>query len=78
MSTMVRKKKDYFGNAGRFLNEVWGELKKVQWPSREELYAFTIIVIVAIIAVGIYVGVLDLALTKISDRVFDLGTKAVR
>ncbi|MDH7568478.1 MAG: preprotein translocase subunit SecE [Armatimonadota bacterium] len=72
MSTVIRKRIN-FGNAGRFLNEVWAELKKVQWPTREELYGFTVMVIVAIIAVGAYIGVLDAVLSQISERIFLLG-----
>ena len=72
MATMI-KKRNVVGNSGRFLSEVWGELKKVQWPSREELQAFTIMVIVTIVAVGIYVGVLDTILTRLSDLVFRMG-----
>ncbi len=74
MSTMIKPKKS-FGNAGRFLHEVWGELKKVQWPSRDELYGFTIIVIVAIIAVGAYIGLLDVVMTRISEPVFNLKAR---
>ncbi len=73
MATMI-KKRNVVGNTGRFLSEVWSELKKVQWPSREELQAFTIMVIVTIVAVGIYVGVLDTILTRISDFVFRMGS----
>ncbi|NLC55734.1 MAG: preprotein translocase subunit SecE [Armatimonadetes bacterium] len=67
------KRKNVVGNTGRYLSEVWSELKKVQWPSREELYAFTVMVIVAIVAVGAYIGVLDAVLSRISDHVFRLG-----
>ncbi|HHX39658.1 MAG TPA: preprotein translocase subunit SecE [Armatimonadetes bacterium] len=67
------KQRNRFQGAGRFLSEVWGELKKVQWPNREELYGFTVMVIIAIIAVGIYVGLLDAVLSRISDFVFRLG-----
>jgi len=74
MATMT-KKRNFFGNTGRFLNEVWGELKKVQWPTREELQAFTIMVIITIIAVGIYVGALDTVLSRVSDVVFRLGSQ---
>jgi preprotein translocase subunit SecE len=69
----VIRKKNVVGNTGRFLNEVWGELKKVQWPSRDELYAFTVIVIVAITAVGAYLGALDLIFARASEWLFKLG-----
>lgn len=71
MATVI-KQRNRFRGAGRFLSEVWGELKKVQWPTRDELYAFTIMVIIAIIAVGIYVGFLDAILSGVSERIFRL------
>ena len=74
MATMT-KKRNFVGNTGRFLSEVWGELKKVQWPTREELQAFTIMVIITIIAVGIYVGALDTVLSRVSEVVFRMGSQ---
>jgi len=73
--SVTMKRKNFAGDIGRFLTEVWGELKKVQWPSREELYGFTIMVIVAIVAVGAYIGAMDAVLTRVSDFVFHLGPK---
>jgi preprotein translocase subunit SecE len=72
MATVI-KQRNRFRGAGRFLSEVWGELKKVQWPTRDELYAFTIMVIIAIVAVGVYVGLLDVVLSRASDTIFRLG-----
>ncbi len=71
MSTMLKSNRS-FGNLKRFLSEVWGELKKVQWPSRDELYGFTLMVIVAIVALGAYLGVLDAVLSRVSDVVFHM------
>lgn len=73
MATMMIKRKNVVGSTGRYLSEVWSELKKVQWPTPEELKAFTVMVIVAIIAVGVYVGVLDALLSRASEFIFRLG-----
>ncbi|MBI3947215.1 MAG: preprotein translocase subunit SecE [Armatimonadetes bacterium] len=69
----LARRKNVARNTGRFLNEVWSELKKVQWPSRDELYGFTVMVIVAIVAVGVYIGALDSVLSEVSQRIFLLG-----
>ncbi len=42
-----------------FLKEVRVELKKVNWPSREETFKYTMIVICISVAVGIFLGGLD-------------------
>jgi len=54
-----------FKTAIRFLKDVWGELQRVVWPSHEDTYGFTGVVIVAVAIVAVWVGVLDLIFTKL-------------
>jgi len=42
-----------------FLSEVRNELKRVTWPSRKEVYATTVVVIVTSIFFGIYLFIVD-------------------
>ncbi len=51
-----------------FFQETLDELKKVTWPSKEELIRLTAIVIIISIIVGIYIGGIDLALTRITEK----------
>ena len=48
-----------FGNLRNFLSEVRNELKRVTWPSRKEVYATTLVVIVTSIFFGVYLLSLD-------------------
>ena len=43
----------------RFANEAWSELKKVSWPTREQVRNLTVLVFVVSLAVGLYITVLD-------------------
>ncbi len=43
----------------RFLSEAWSELKKVSWPTLEQVRNLTILVFVVSAAVGLYITVLD-------------------
>jgi len=43
-----------------FLSEVRNELKRVTWPSRKEVYATTVVVILTSIFFGLYLFTLDL------------------
>jgi|TARA_B110000014_G_C20059326_1_gene551557 preprotein translocase subunit SecE len=52
-----------------FFGEVFGEMKKVTWPSREETTRLTILVLAVSIAIGAMLGVLDLLFTTVSDEV---------
>ena len=54
---------------GVFLIQVKEELKKVNWTKREELFASTSVVIITVIILCVYIGVVDLVLTKIVDFV---------
>jgi len=49
----------------RFLREAKVELKKVTWPTPKEALASTSVVIVVVIILSLFLGVVDLGLTKI-------------
>jgi preprotein translocase subunit SecE len=44
----------------RFLEEIWAELKKVTWPTREETMYLTMVVIVVSLVVGAMLGGVDI------------------
>ena len=44
---------------GRFVKESWGELQKVEWPSRAQVIQGTIVVLIACIIVGAYLYAAD-------------------
>jgi preprotein translocase subunit SecE len=50
-----------------FLKEVKAELTKVVWPTRQQVIQLTIIVVAVSLLVGIYIGGLDFAFTKMTD-----------
>ena len=43
----------------RYLREVRSEMSKVIWPSREQAFKLTMIVIAVMIVMAIYLGLLD-------------------
>jgi len=43
----------------KFLKEVVAELRKVTWPSKDELIGSTIVTIVVSLIVAIFIGVVD-------------------
>ena len=48
----------------QFLKEVRQELKKVNWPTREELVAYTIVVLVSVVVLTSFVFGLDYVFSK--------------
>ncbi|GAG42093.1 unnamed protein product, partial [marine sediment metagenome] len=52
-----------------FLREVRAELKKVTWPSRNEVYSTTIVVILTTIFFGVYLYSMDLIFSWVLSQV---------
>ena len=62
------------GGIGRFLREVFDELRKVVWPTWGELYRYTLVVIFTVIVLGIFIGGTDYLLGEIARRFVYNGT----
>ncbi len=60
----------WWGNARGFLTEVRNEMRRVTWPSRKEVYATTVVVILTSAFFGIYLWAIDLALDRLVNWVF--------
>jgi preprotein translocase subunit SecE len=48
-----------------FLKEARAELVKVTWPTRKELMESTVLVIVSVIAVSLFIGVVDFVFNQL-------------
>ena len=60
---------------GRFLREVYEELRKVVWPTPAELYRYTLVVIFTVLVLGIFIGGTDYILEQFTKRVIYNGVK---
>jgi preprotein translocase subunit SecE len=56
--------------ARQFLKEVRQELKKVIWPTRQELVTYTVVVLVTVVVLTSYVFGLDVVFSKLVFNVF--------
>ena len=54
-----------FLKARDFVVEVWAELKKSSWPTRQELVDSTIVVIVTVLILGIFDALADTIFLRI-------------
>jgi preprotein translocase subunit SecE len=57
-----------FEKIRKYLSEIMAEMKKVTWPTREELKESTKLVIIATFVVTLFVGLVDQLLTLIIRR----------
>jgi preprotein translocase subunit SecE len=56
-----------------YLSEVRNELKRVTWPSRREVYATTLVVILTSVFFGLYLWTLDLSIDRLVRWIFQLA-----
>jgi len=61
----------WFGRARRFLTDVRAELVRVTCPTRREVWATTIVVIIISLLFGIYLYVVDLLLSAVVAWIFE-------
>ena len=57
----------------KFLKEVVAELKKVTWPTKEELIGSTIVTMVVSSIVAVFIGIVDRVLSLIIKMIFGGG-----
>jgi preprotein translocase subunit SecE len=58
------------GGVRRFISESWGELKKVEWPTQNQLIQGVAVVLIACLIVGIFLYGCDLVFKHLVQRVF--------
>ena len=60
----------WWANSRTFLTEVRNEMRRVTWPSRKEVYATTIVVILTSAFFGIYLWGIDLGLDRLLQWIY--------
>jgi preprotein translocase subunit SecE len=60
----------WWTNTRTFLTEVRNEMRRVTWPSRKEVYATTVVVILTSILFGVYLYGIDLMLNALMAWIF--------
>jgi len=53
-----------FSRIIKFISEVKVEMQKVSWSTKEELIGSTIIVIISTLLLAIFIGIVDIILSK--------------
>ena len=48
-----------------FFKEIKVEIKKVVYPTREELFGSTWVVIITVVVISLFLGIVDMGLSKI-------------
>lgn len=65
MAAKKRKKLNIIQKIQRFWRETIGELRKVTWPTPQEAWKMTLIVLVVMVFMALILGVLDFAFSQL-------------
>jgi preprotein translocase subunit SecE len=65
----MEKEKNIFKRMGAYLRDVRGEMKKVTWPSKDDMIKTTIAVIVISLFFGIYLFGVDFIFARIFKQI---------
>jgi preprotein translocase subunit SecE len=60
----ARREGNVFSRLALFIRQVVAELRKVIWPTRKELVAYTIVVLVFVLIMAGFVAALDYVFTR--------------
>ena len=56
----------------RYFDEVWSELKKVSWPTREQVRNLTVLVFLISAIIGVFIAAVDFVFFQIIARLTEL------
>ena len=63
---------DFFKKIGNAFKNMWRELRKVTWPSREKLINYSAIVVIFMVAMMVIIGLLDLGASQLVNLIMSL------
>jgi len=64
----------WWARARQFLAEVRVELSRVTWPTRSEVWATTVVVILVSMFFGFYLFVVDFGFNQVLTRILQIGS----
>ena len=53
----------------RFFKDIWSELKKVTWPTKKDLFNYSLAVIAVVLGSAIVIGLVDFGLGQLFNLV---------
>jgi preprotein translocase subunit SecE len=70
MSAHSSERLGLFSRIALFLRQVMFELKKVVWPTKEQMVTYTAVVVVFVIIVGLIIAALDFVFVQLILFIF--------
>ena len=60
---------DFLKRAKEFFQEVAAEFRRLNWPSRNDVAASTMVVLVVVFVLAMYLGAVDVGLSRIVETI---------
>ncbi len=65
-----QKKQGFAARPRKFARDVQGELKRVNWPDRDQLRQSTAVVLIIVLTLAVYVAIWDFVFRNLARLVF--------
>ena len=67
--SFFRRIGNFFVRIGRYFKNMWHELRKVTWPTREKLVNYSVIVVLFMLFMMVIIGLLDTGATQLVNLI---------
>ena len=71
MPVWLRDWVEFPRRATEYVGEVRGEMRRVTWPGRQEIYGTTVVVIITVFVFGLFFFLVDIVFSQGVNRVLD-------
>ena len=70
--SFIKRVGNFFKRIGRFFKNMWHELKKVSWPSKKDVFNYSLIVFAFMVVMGVIIGLMDFGSGALIDLIVKL------
>ena len=70
--SFIKRGGNFFKRIGRYFKNMWHELKKVSWPSKKDVFNYSLIVFAFMVVMGIIIGLIDFGSGALIDLIVNL------
>ena len=70
--SFIKRVGNFFVRIGRYFKNMWHELKKVSWPSKKDVFNYSLIVFAFMVVMGVIIGLMDFGSGALIDLIVKL------
>ena len=70
---IIEEANEFVEKIKQYIKDTMGEMRKMSWPSKDELIGSTIVTVVVSVIISIFIGVVDRVLVRLMQAIFGGG-----